>query len=145
MAKKPTMSMEFDARVKNFKFSNEHFLKGANISPPSRWKKIQLKHTLKKMGHILINQRERKIDFRFTLEMHPDLGEVNFDGECILESPEQHKISFILQKIPKAMDKFLDPIIIKNSYYNAEKIWKKHDIKLPSVDKILTMPEKKGK
>ncbi len=129
-------SIEFDAKVKNFKFFKETFFRGSN-KIESKWKKIAFTHHIESIKSELINNQERKFHFHFTLEMKPDLGEINFDGEFILESPEQNKISFFLQNAPQALSQFYTPFILKNSYNNSEKIGKKEGLPFPPAKDIL--------
>jgi hypothetical protein len=86
---------------------------------------------------MLINERERKFECHFTLEMKPDIGEINFDVECILESPEQQKVEFVIYNAPKVISDFITPFILKNSYKEAEKIGKSEGISFPPVEQIL--------
>ena len=67
--------------------------------------------------------------------MRPDLGEINFDGECILESPQQNKIHFLIDTKP--LRSFMDRFILKNSYYHAEKFAKQEDFSFPPAQEIL--------
>ncbi len=124
-------SIEFDIKVKDFKFSNENFFKGANIIKSNLWKKVAFTHRIDNLKSKLINQRERVFGFHFTLEMKPDLGEINFDGECILESPEQNKVNYLLQNAPDIIKNFITSFILKYSYQNAEKIGKNEKIPFP--------------
>ncbi|MBA7524737.1 hypothetical protein ES705_16879 [subsurface metagenome] len=130
-------SIEFDIKVKDFKFSNENFFKGANIIKPNLWKKVAFTHHIDNLKSKLISQRERVFEFHFILEMKPDLGEINFDGECVLESPEQNKVNFILQNSPDTIKNFIIPFILKYSYHNVEKIGKKEGLPFPPVNVIL--------
>ena len=135
--------MEFDMQLKAFKFTKEFFFKGANKPTTSGLKKVRFTYYLDKKGHVLVNPSERKIDFHFTLEMHPDLGEINLDGECVLESPEQQKIQFcLINQVPPFM-RFIDKIILKKCYENSKKIAEKNNINFPPVDFLMSIPEKK--
>lgn len=142
MAKKP-FSLEFDMQPKGFKFKKEFCLRGAVVLP-TPLKKVQFKYYLDKNTHSsLLNSQERKIDFHFTLQMFPDFGEINFDGECILESPEQNKIQFCLfNKIPPFIQ-FIDGIILKKCYENSKKIAEKNNIPFPPVNFLMKLSVKK--
>lgn len=135
--------MEFDMQLKSFKFKKEFCLRGA-VALPNQWKKIQFKYYLDKNIHSsLLNSQERKIDFHFTLEMHPDFGEINFDGECVLESPEQQKVQFCFTNQIPPFIQFIDRIILKKCYENSKKIADKNNIPFPLVDFLMRLPEKK--
>jgi hypothetical protein len=69
--------------------------------------------------------------------MRPDIGEINFDGECLLESPQQNKINFVIKTIPKPLRMFMDKFILKNSYYHAEKFARQEGFSFPPAQGIL--------
>ena len=129
-------SIEFDIKIKNFKFSDDVLLKGT-FKPTSGFSKIQFQHFIDILSYNLINTRERKIKFHFRLVMRPDIGEINFDGECILESPQQNKINFAIKTIPKPLRIFIDTFILKNSYYHAEKFAKQENFPFPPTQELL--------
>lgn len=58
--------------------------------------------------------------------MKPTIGELHFDGNCILESPEQHKITFFVQNIP-LFSKLVSKAILKECYVNFSNIAKKEE------------------
>ena len=129
-------SIEFDLKFKNFTFNDEVLMKGT-FKPTSEPIKVQFQHYIDILSYKLINVRERKIRFHFRLIMRPDMGEINFDGECILESPQQNKINFVIKTIPKPLRTFMDTFILKNSYYHAEKFAKQENFPFPSAQGIL--------
>ena len=130
------ISIDFSYKFRDFKFSDEFLLRGT-YKPKVNWTKIQFQHFIDILGYHLISPNERKIRFHFRLVMRPDLGEINFDGECILESPELYKIEFLIKNKPQPIRKIIDTFILKNSYYNAEKFTKKENFLFPSAKEIL--------
>ena len=133
MAKK---SIEFDIRFKNFTFNDEVLMRGS-FKPTSEFVKAQFQHYIDILSYNLINIRERKIRFHFRLIMRPDIGEINFNGECLLESPQQNKINFVIKTIPKPLRMFMDKFILKNSYYHAEKFARQEGFSFPPAQGIL--------
>lgn len=129
-------SIDFDAKFRVFKFSDEVLLRGTFKTTP-KWTKVQFQHFIDNLGFNLISQNERKIKFHFKLVMRPDIGEINFDGECILESLEQNKIEFLIQNAPQPLRKLVDTFILKNSYYHTEKFAKQQNFIFPSAKEIL--------
>ena len=125
-------TIEFDIKFRDFKFSDEVLIRGTN-KPIEGIVKIQFKHIITILSYDLINVRERKIRFRFRLIMRPDIGKINFDGECILESPQQDKVHFVF----KMMRSFVDNFILKSSYYHAEEFMKKEHYPFPPAQAIL--------
>jgi len=132
-------TIDFDIRIKDFKFFEEILIKGKhNPSFTSNWQKINFDHNIKwDISKHLINIDERKIKFQFKLKIRPDLGEIMFKGECILESPEQEKISFILHNSPQLLNKFVSKFLLKYSYINAEKFAKEQKLLFPPIVLIL--------
>ncbi|TET00484.1 MAG: hypothetical protein E3J90_03940 [Promethearchaeota archaeon] len=133
MAKK---SIEFDIRFKNFTFDDEVLMKGT-FKPTSGFTKVQFQHYIDILSYKLINIRERKVRFHFRLIMRPDIGEINFNGECILESPQQNKINFVIKTIPKPLRLFMDNFIVKYSYFHAEVFAKQENFPFPPAQGIL--------
>lgn len=129
-------SIEFDIKIKDFKFSDEVLLKGT-FRPSSELLKFQFQHFIDILSYKLINARERKIKFHFRLVMRPDVGEFNFDGECVLESPQQNKINYAIKAIPKPLRIFIDNFILKYSYYHAETFAKQENFFFPPAQVLL--------
>lgn len=129
-------SIEFDVKIKDFKFSDEVLLRGT-FGQPSGFTKVQFQHFIDLLSYNLINTRERKIKFHFRLVMRPDIGEINFDGECVLVSPQQNKINFVIKAIPKPLRIFIDNFILKYSYYHAEKFAKQENFPFPPAQELL--------
>ena len=130
-------SIDFDIRIKDFKFSNEFLVKGKH-KVSQNWQKVRFDHSLKwDIPKDLISKDEKRITFHFKLEMKPDIGEMMFDGECILESPEQRKVSFIQQNAPQILNKFVENFLLKYSYINAENFAKEQHLPFPPAQFIL--------
>ena len=130
-------SIDFDMRIKDFKFFNEILIKGKHKISKS-WEKARFEHQAKwNISKSLISKGKRKINFQFKLKMQPDFGEIMFEGECTLESPEQAKISFVMQNAPQVLDNFAKNFILKFSFLNAEKFAKEQKILFPPVRFIL--------
>lgn len=129
-------SIEFDMKIRDFKFYGDSFKRGF-FKPTPIPTKIRFTHYIDILGINLISKTERKIKFNFRLEMNPDVGEINFEGECILESPQQHRIDFVIKRIPKPLRKFIDTFILKYSYHHAEEIAKLERIPFPPAEFLL--------
>jgi len=129
-------SIDFDVKFRDFKFSDEFLLRGT-FRPTRDLTKIQFQHFIDILGYHLISPNERNIKFHFRLVMRPDIGEINFDGECVLEAPEQNKIEFLIQNAPQPLRKIVDKFILKNSYYHAEKFAKQEKLQFPPAKEIL--------
>ena len=130
------ISKGLNVKFKDFNFSDEALLRGT-FKPTKDLTKIQFEHFLDIKTLYLISPDERKIIFQFRLVMRPDIGEINFDGDCILESPDQNKIELMMQNAPKPLRKIIDNYIVKNSYYHVESFVKKENFYIPPVKGIL--------
>jgi len=131
-----SIDINVNLTFKDFKFSDEVLLRGT-FKPTKELTKIQYEHFLDILTYHLISINERKIRFQFRLVMRPDIGEINFDGECILESPEQNKIEFLMQNTPQPLRNIVDTYILKNSYYHAESFAKKENFPFLPVKELL--------
>lgn len=129
MAKK---SIDFRFKVSDFSFTNDYCFKGGFKRSPN-WKKVQFSYHIdeRRVSNELDTPTERTITFKFTLTMLPDLGEISFNGKCILTSPEQQKVSIALQRAPKAIYFIADKEIRKSSLKHAEQIAKEKGIPVP--------------
>ena len=124
--------IDFDINIRDFKFSDEVLIRGSN-KPTEGLVPIQFKHSINILSYDLINVRERKIKFQFRMIMRPDIGEINFDGECILESPDQAKIHAMF----KILRSFINRFILKYLYYHAEEFMKQENYPFPPAQAIL--------
>jgi hypothetical protein len=129
------VQISFEADFKNFRFSHESF-KGAK-SPPDNQGRLKISHIIDKLDYQILNKTETKINFHFGLVIAPDIGDYNFDGECILESPEQEKIRHLLQKSPANLKQALNRFLLKECYLYAEKLAQSEDLYFPPVQKVL--------
>lgn len=128
--------IDFYCKFRDFRFFDEVLLRGT-FKPTKNLTKVQFQHFIDILGYHLITPNERKVKFHFRLVMRPDIGEINFDGECILESPEQNKIEFLIHNAPQPLRKVVDAFILKNSYYHAEEFTKQENFTFPSAKEIL--------
>lgn len=131
--------MDISLKFKEFKFTKEFIFKGANKTTESGWKKIKLTYHYDKKGQKLINQHTRLFKFHFTLQLFPDIAEINFDGECIVESPNQDKIETVIKNNITPVLKFIETHIVKNCIINSKKIFDKHKLPLPPVNLLFKM------
>ncbi|MHA1795184.1 MAG: hypothetical protein ACTSUK_03670 [Promethearchaeota archaeon] len=140
MAKK---EIEFDMKVGKFTFTKDYCFRGGFKTP--YFQKVRFSYYIdeRKISRKLINDREREISFRFTLTMLPDLGEISFNGKCILESPQQQKIDIVLQEVPGAIERFVDGIIRNASLKHTEEIARKNGIPIPPADVLIQMFRRK--
>lgn len=130
-------SIDFDIKVKDFVFYNEFLIKGKN-QVSSGWQKVKFNHFANwDVSKSLINENERSVKFHFKLIMEPDFGEMIIEGNCTIESPEQHKISFLLQNAPKPFNIVIEKFIVKNSYVRCEQFAKEQKIPFPPAQFIL--------
>lgn len=127
------ISIEFDLR--NYRFSHES-VTGVK-SPPNNHGKIQVAHFLDKFDYQILNITEIKVKFHFRLVIAPDVGEYSFDGECIMESPEQEKIRHLLDEYPGKLKEAVNKFLLKECYLYAEKLANSENLYFPPLQKIL--------
>lgn len=126
--------IHWKARIKDYKFYNEKYFSGSNEPNPKNFKDIQIKLHIRKKE--LINKTERLLFFTFTMEFLPNCGEFAFDGECVIESPDQNSIGFLLDG-SKSFRMRVEYNIYKRAYPLAEKIAKEEGILIPPSDIML--------
>jgi hypothetical protein len=115
-----------------------HIFKGAIEREPKTWKKIEFKNHLNRKIYVaLLTPTTRQIEFDFTLEMHPDWGEIHLKGKRILESPDQRKIALSLAHKVHPVEKLINDIIIKVCLHECRKMCLKEQIPFPSVQLLL--------
>jgi hypothetical protein len=129
------VQISFEADFKNFRFSHESFT-GVE-SPPDNQGRLKISHVIDKLEYQIITETEIKVKFHFGLIIAPEVGDYGFDGECILESPEQEKIRHLLQKSPANLKQALNKFLLKECYLYAEKLAHSEDLYFPPVRKIL--------
>ena len=128
--------IHWEAEMKEYHFFNETVFRGSQVFSNEKHN-----NTLNIKQHYLINKTQRKIKFSFIAEMHPYVGEIAFDGDCILESPDQNKIEILL-KGSRGFQKRVEYTIMKNCYMYAEKIAKDNNIRfLPAAEVINELRE----
>jgi hypothetical protein len=125
--------IKFD--LKKYRFSNE-LASGVKI-PSKDQRKIKLLHLLGNFDYQILNETEIRVKFRFTLDIVPEVGDYRFDGECIMESPEQETIRHLLDEYPGKLKQAVNKFILKECYYYAEKLAHSENLFFPSVEKIL--------
>ena len=126
-------SLRFNMNLKDFKFSDDVLLRGTTKLKSGSSAEMNFQHIITILSYDLMNVNERKIRFRFRLIMRPDVGEINFDGECILESLNQDKIHMAF----KLMINFIDRFLLQESYYHAEEFMKQENFLFPPANIIL--------
>lgn len=133
-------TIELETTVKELSFHNDLFLQGTfDLSAFEKDEKFthNFIHILDITEQELISETERKIKFHFQLAIEPEVGEINFDGEFILESASQDKIDELQEKNPHFLRDYLSNFILTYSYYHAEDMATKENIPFPPTDVIL--------
>lgn len=146
-------SLNTDFRVKSFNF---YLLKGKKKIPHDYYflrgsfksgdviPKLNFKFSMKIKRDELINQNNRMIYFRFYVSMEPTIGELHFDGDCLLESPEQHKITFFIQNV-QPFKELICKTILKECYIHFDNIANKEKIPHLPINVFYTKHDIKGR
>jgi hypothetical protein len=130
------------ARFKDFKFYNEKYFSGSIEPNPENLKDIQIKLHIRKKE--LINKTDRLLLFTFTMKLLPNCGEFAYDGECVIESPDQKTIGLLLDD----SDSFrirVEYKIYERAYPLVEKIAKEEGIFIPPSDIVLKVMQDDNK
>lgn len=128
------VSVNWKARTKDYKFYNEKFIHGIAEPTLESFNRIDFKVEISKKD--LVSKDERLIFFTVRVKLLPACGEFAFDGEMIIESPDQKTIELLLDK----SDSFkirVEYNIIKRVYPLAEKIAKEQGLFLIPSDMLL--------
>ena len=128
------ISIKFE--LKNYRFSNE-YIKGLE-KPSNSQGKVQIAHFLDKVNFQILNETEIKIKFHFKVIIAPSVGEYNFNGECIMESPEQENIRHLLKNYPAKLKHSVNRFLLKTCYSYAEKLANSENLYFPPIQKILS-------
>lgn len=111
--------IKWKARTKDYKFFNIKISLGLKEPKLENIKDYDILLWIR--SYNLINKTERLIDYIYTVKMLPDAGEIGFDGECILESPDQDTIEFLLKNSDTYRMR-VEYNIHKRAYPHAERI-----------------------
>lgn len=137
-------------KVRSFKFKNEQFLKGQHDDYPTSIESIKFAHNLElNISSQLISKDERAVNFSFRLKMRPDLGSISFDGQAILESPNQEKLQSILfRPLPVRPAQQIKQIIARHLLFESckksQKIASEKKIPFPSEQELFSQLFKEG-
>lgn len=129
------VQISFEAEFKSFRFSHESIIKGKE--PTVNQSKIQVVHAIGNLDYLTLNETELKVKFHFWLEITPDLGEYIFDGECIMRSPQQVKILYLLNEHPGNLKRVVNKFLLKGCYYYAKKLAQSENLFFPPIQKVL--------
>ena len=140
MSKLVRKPKKFKVKVRKVKFSNEVLLKGT-VSPPSDLSKVQFQHFIDLLSYALINSKDRKIKFRFSLIVQPDIGEINFNGEFVFKSRQQDQLNLLIDRNLEELKKAINIWILNRSCYNAKRFAKRNNFPFPPVRELLNYLE----
>lgn len=126
--------IHWKAQIKDYKFYNEKYFSGSIESNPENLKDIQVKLHIRKKE--LFNKTDRLLFYTFTMKFLPNCGEFAFDGECVIESPDQNTIGLLLDT-SNSFRMRVEYNIYKRAYLLAEKIAKEEEIFIPPSDIML--------
>lgn len=134
----------FEVSITNFKFFDEKFVREDEKKAKIDWSKVDIIPCIENIEfNETWNNNERKIDFHFKLETNPHIICISFNGQCILESPEQRKIEVLLKQRIQIMNKMIYNDILKTAYLHADVIGKNNNIPLHPIGIVLKKYELK--
>ncbi len=131
-------------RLKSILFKGEEFLKGQYKDDLISWEKIKFVHDLKfDISPQLISKDERKITFSFRLKTEPGVCIISFNGQAILDSPNQGQLQNILQlPLPSQLAQILRLNISKKLLFSSckksQEIASREGILFPSEQELFS-------
>lgn len=132
----------FNFLIKDFRFENENFTVWVDSKTT---KDKDYNHKLELTGVTPLNQLETLIQFKFDLEILPDIGEIHFNGDCILYSKLAFYIARILtsnvSKQIKEKNKHIEEgiimLILRRCFDYSKEIGDKNNIRFPNYELLL--------
>ncbi len=129
----------FEWHTSDFKFFKVNYFQGADRKKPGRIKTVGIKPIVDiKKTHALGPEGTIRIDFMFTIQMLPDVGEINFNGKCLIYSENPERIAAALENNVEAIFKIIKKDILKSAYPHARNFGKNKGHNLPPLDFIIT-------
>ncbi len=134
-------TIDLGIEINNFSFSNESVRRGKFIRPKNVPNKIRFNSSFDTdiLSSNIVEGDERIIEFHFKKVISPDYCVIEFDGECILTSPQQSSVGFLLsnEDLAVPLNKFIMKFILKYSCIHAEELAKDAGLKFfPPSDVI---------
>lgn len=122
-------------RVKNFNFSDE---KITNWVDSRVTKQVEYEHDLRTTIFTPINPTEGLLKLNFKLQILPDIGEVKFNGVCIVESSFMKEIIHIMKtKGNKPFYDALNKLLLRRCFDHSKLIGEKNGMHFHSFDIVL--------
>ncbi len=114
------------SKFHDFKFSKEYVFPGQNAG--KKKKDATFDANLRVFHTKIVGPSSREVKFHFHLKISPDIATIYFDGQCILESSNQKRISEIIKNDMPTFRNVLYPILLKESLPYAEKLGKPYRV-----------------
>jgi len=135
-------TIDLDIKINNFSFSSESVSKGKIIKLKPGRNKIRFNSSFNTniLSSNIVEGNERIIEFHFKKVINPNYCIIEFDGECILTSPQQSAVNFLLsnEDLAVPLNKFIMRFILKYSCIHAEELARDAGLKFfPPSDAIL--------
>ena len=128
----------FEWFIADFKFFKVNYIQGADEREPGKIKPVRIKPIAEiKKIHPLGLKGTIRIDFMFIIQIHPDVGEISFNGTCLVHSENLEKIQATFEKKNKIIFAQVKKDILKSAYPHAKNYAKNRGHKLPPLEFIL--------
>lgn len=135
------MEKRVGLRVKHFRFENEKITPWVNQSKGN----VEYSHYLETPGITPNNKLEGLLSFNFRLEILPDIGEISFSGDCILESSNLKTIIMVLKSPENSKLKIknrpilevINKLLLRRLLDHSKEIGEKEGIRFHSYELVL--------
>jgi hypothetical protein len=129
----------FKWHLSDFKFFKTYYFKGADLRISGLTKVSKIKPTIDLEKIYPLGQESTiRIDFLFTLQLLPDIGEISFKGKCLVHSENPERVYTILEKKNQKVFLVIKKDILRSAYPHARNFAKSKGHNLPPVEFIMT-------
>ena len=131
--------------AKNFKYYNEKLEKGFIELSHNEVIDLNVSNKIKIFPIMFINNKSALIKFHIKINIDPDIGSIEFDGDFNLITTQPNGIRFLFAKGKEHFEEIIIEIIFRNSYNKAKEIADINSIPFPEFINIENIEKKKLK
>lgn len=116
----------------NFKFFKINIFQGSDRKINGFAKMVFIKPIID-----ITKYSDKEIKFTITLQIKPDIGELNFNGRCSVYSSNYERFSKMIENYFDNIKQTIKKDILKEAYPHAKRYVKNKGINLPPLDFIM--------
>ena len=126
--------VKWKVRMKDYKFYNEKYYQGLDQTSPNNTKFVDFKFQVSKKE--LISKCNRLLTFTITVNFMPNSSKFVFDGECVIESPDQNIIKLLIDN-SDSFRMLIEYNIFKKVYPLVERMAKEERLLVPPSELVI--------